>query len=373
MPVWIPMFALPNIEVETPIEVDGMALATISDQRVQGLANQHPTFSNYLVSFRSEFNHRINPSVIIRRDDTPELYRTVDALAGFRDAIALSVLPYAWADFLRYGHSPEIGYSDSFSIYPWMLDKNYEYVVMRSIGQVGLDEAHELKPQSIPGVTPRKLVRRNMDRPMLAALLKRWPVRYGTADPTWEDRALFRSLNMANAAARLPANAEGTEYDIGRCIGLWVSAFEILVHSGDSSLKFVYKNFNKAEWHLSKCKEPIYEAEGYKPGQAKRNLACWIYGKIHKARNDFLHGNAVADNTLLIPDSGRFLLHYAPVLYRMALTARLGLKWTEESPTDPTEKRAYDERYFDFRYFQGDMEAALATAIVPHTPEHERP
>ena len=50
-----------------------------------------------------------------------------------------------------------MGYSDSFTIYPWMLDKNYEFVVMRSIGQWGLDEAKKLNPQSVPGVTPRKL------------------------------------------------------------------------------------------------------------------------------------------------------------------------------------------------------------------------
>jgi hypothetical protein len=357
------MFALPNIEVEEPIELDGMALATIADPRIQELATQHPRFSKYLDSFRSEFNYRINPSIIIRRDDTPDLYRTVDALAGFRDAIALSILPYVWADFLRYGHPPELGYSDSFSIYPWMLDKNYQYVVMRSQAQWGLDEVKKLKPQSIPGVTPRRLIRRNIDRPMLAALLKRWPIRYSTAEPAWEDRALFRSLNMANAAARLPANAEGTEYDIGRCISLWVSAFEILVHDGYSDASYVYKNFDETDWNLTECRKTIYEVEGHKPGQTKRNLACWIYGKLNKSRNDFLHGNAIADKALSIPESGRYLPHYAPVLYRMALTARLGLKWTEEVP-DPANRQHY-ERYFDFRYFQGEMEAALATALVP--------
>jgi hypothetical protein len=366
MPTWIPMFALPNIKVEETIEVDGMAMATIADQRLGELAALHPSFAYYLDTFCTEFGRQTCPSIIIRRDDTTELYRSVDALAGFRDAIALSVLPYVWSDFLRYGHAPEIGYSDSFSIYPWMLDKNYEFVVMRSVGQIALEEAHELKPQCVPGVTPRILTKRNIDRPLLTALLKRWPERYSTTNPIWEDRALFRSLNMANAAARLPANAEGTEYDIGRCISLWVSAFEILVHDGDSGVQFVYDNFEKADWHLSKCKETIYEPHGYKVGQDKRNLACWVYGKIHKARIDFLHGNPITDTTLLIPESGRFLLHYAPILYRMALTARLDLKWTEIPPDDPAKKRDYEERWFDFRYFQGNMEAALATALIPY-------
>lgn len=65
----------------------------------------------------------------------------------------------------------------------------------------------------------------------------------------------------------------------------------------------------------------------------------------------------------MIPESGRFLLHYAPILYRMALTARLDLKWTEEVPDHKNRKDF--ERYFDFRHFQGEMEAALATAITP--------
>jgi hypothetical protein len=363
------MFALPNVEVEESIDVDGMALATLADERIQALAHQHKSFAHYLESFRTEFGNRLNPSIIIRRDDTPELYRRVDALAGFRDAIALSVLGYAWACFLKYGHSLEIGYSDSFTFYPWMLDKDYEFVVMRSIGQLGLDEVKKLKPQSVPGVMPRKLLRRGIDRPMLAALLKRWPETYSTDTPGSENRAIFRSLNMANAAARLPANAEGTDYDIGRCISLWVSAFEILINvDDDSGLTDVYKNFGKNEWHLTKCKEEIYESEGHKPGKALRNLPCWIYGKIHKARNDFVHGNMVSTETLLIPGSERFLLPYAPVLYRMALTARLDLKWTEPVP-DHTDKEAF-ERYFDFRHFQGEMETALATALVKTVAPH---
>jgi hypothetical protein len=108
MPTWIPMFALPNIAVEEPIEIDGMALAATSDIRIRELAQKHENFANYLESFQTEFSHHLQPSIIIRRADTPELYRSVDALAGFRDAIALSVIPYSWSQFLRYGHTLEV-------------------------------------------------------------------------------------------------------------------------------------------------------------------------------------------------------------------------------------------------------------------------
>jgi hypothetical protein len=366
MAAWIPMFALPNISLEEAIEVDGVALASMADNRIQELVNKHESFATYLDSFRSEFGLHLQPSIIIRRDDTTELYRSVEALSGFRDAIALSVVPYAWATYLRFGNLPDITYSDWFAIYPWMLDKNYEYVVMNSMATgLGLDEVKELRPQSTPGIVPRPLIRRFIDRPLLAALLERWQHRYQTKTPTWEDTALFRSLNMANAASKIPASADGTNYDIGRTAGLWVSAFEVLVHNGkDKSGRFkVYENFDKALWNLTKCKEKKYEAHGHQEGQPLRNLACWIYGKVHSARNDFLHGNPVTVDTLLISESGRYLLHYAPVLYRMALTGILDLKWDEEPPTAEEGLDIYESKKFDFVYFQGDMEAALATAL----------
>jgi hypothetical protein len=364
------MFALPNIALEEAIEIDGVALASISDMRIRELANEHENFASYLESFRSEFGYRLSPSVIIRRDDTRELYRSVEALSGFRDAIALSVVPYAWATYLRFGNLPDITYSDWFSIYPWMLDKNYQYVVMNSMGTgLGLNEVKELRPQSTPGIVHRPLVRRDVDRPLLAALLRRWQQRYQTLTPTWEDTALFRSLNMANAASKIPASADGTNYDVGRSVGLWVSAFEVLVHNGKdkSGLFKVYENFNKPQWNLTKCKEKKYEPYGHQEGQSHRNLACWIYGKIHKARNHFFHGNPVTVDTLLMPESRRFLLQYAPVLYRMALTGVLNLKWDEKPPDAQEELNNYESRKFDFAYFQGDMEAALATALAAKT------
>jgi hypothetical protein len=138
-----------------------------------------------------------------------------------------------------------------------------------------------------------------------------------------------------------------------------VSAFEILVNDGYSDASYVYDNFDEAQWNLTKCNEAIYEVNSGKP---KCNLACWIYSKLNKSRNDFLHGNVITENALTIPESGRYLPHYTPVLYRMALTARLGLKWAGDVP-DHTNRDEF-ERYFDFRHFQGDMEAALATALV---------
>ena len=73
-----------------------------------------------------------------------------------------------------------------------------------------------------------------LDEPLLQTLIERWEIRFGTKDPDWPDRALFRSLNMAYHAAHTPFDAARTPYDAGLLVGLWVSAYEILVHGGPS-------------------------------------------------------------------------------------------------------------------------------------------
>jgi hypothetical protein len=47
----------------------------------------------------------------------------------------------------------------------------------------------------------------------------------------------------------------------------------------------------------------------------------------------------------------------------MALSGFLNLKWDEPEPTLQDELAAHQSRKFDFRYFQGEMEAALATVL----------
>jgi hypothetical protein len=55
-------------------------------------------------------------------------------------------------------------------------------------------------------------------------LLNRWVVRFSDEPVEWKDKALFRSLNMANEAGRIPSLSAGMFYDAGRQVALWVSA-----------------------------------------------------------------------------------------------------------------------------------------------------
>jgi hypothetical protein len=154
-------------------------------------------------------------------------------------------------------------------------------------------------------------------------------------------------------------------YDSGRSLALWTSAFEILAHPGEgqSGHLQVYDLLEKAKWQLTACSEARHPAMAPPPQRRPRILACAIYSRIHSARNDYLHGNRVSDVQLKEEPSGRFLPDYAAVLYRMALTAFLGLQFEERAP-DRKNTQAfadYEGRKFNYMKYQSDVEAAIAT------------
>ena len=203
--------------------------------------------------------------------------------------------------------------------------------------------------------------------PLLAELLKRWHRRYVGRNPQWSDRALFRSLNMANQASQIPAGSDATYHDIGRSIALWVSAFEILAHPGRgwSGLRPVYDLLEKVTWEFSRSRHRRYKAyEGGKKNRRRRSLACWMYGEIYSARNDFLHGNPVSQKRLIVKSSNRSLFQYAAPLYRLALTGFLPLAWCKPIPPlgDETELGKYVDEQRHFTAYQKTIEKALHTA-----------
>ena len=112
MDEWIPMFTLPNVSIEEAIEIDGVALVSLHDRRLPDLTISHKRFATHLNGFTTEFGQPISPSVILVRSDKFELYRPAEAMAGFRDAIGMSVIPYSWAYVLRFENNHDIKYAN---------------------------------------------------------------------------------------------------------------------------------------------------------------------------------------------------------------------------------------------------------------------
>lgn len=86
------MFALANIEVRQPIEVDGLALASMHDVRVRELTGAHPNFREFLSRFTTEFGQPIVPSIFICRDDAPTHVEGLIVLCGpFRWPLGVAI------------------------------------------------------------------------------------------------------------------------------------------------------------------------------------------------------------------------------------------------------------------------------------------
>jgi hypothetical protein len=328
---------------------------------------QHKNFGLYLRRFRTEFGRKINPSIIMVRDDAPLLYRRVDALSSFRNVLAISAIVHTWARIFEFGRGQDgTQYANTFAFYPWMLDKDYNGVSTRSMAMLGYEtDVKLMQAQSTAAIATTWLVPQMLDKALLDALLVRWERRYSGRSPAWKDRALFRSLNMATAAAMLPAHGEITDFDIGRHAALWVSAFEILAHPkhADSGFKQVYALLEKAKWNNSRCSATGYQAYFGRNTRSDRTLPCWIYGELNHARNDYLHGNPVRNTRLTTKRSKRGLFFYATPLYRMALTAFLDLRWKEKQPPkrDLMARIQYEDRKFDFQRYQRGTETALTS------------
>ena len=192
----------------------------------------------------------------------------------------------------------------------------------------------------------------------------RWKRRFEAEVPEWSDIALFRSLDMANAAAKIPAGRDMTEYSSGRVVANWISAFEILNHPGDEGsvgLYDVYRQLEGVHWTNRDCMAPIHPSHQGRQTPQNRILACWLYGELYKARNAFAHGNPVDANRLRL-ESGRYLHYFAAPLYRLALTAFLNLQWARP-PSDEIDT-AFPEAV-DLWDPQRDMERALTTYNKP--------
>lgn len=167
-PLWAPMFSLPNVHVKFPIDVDGFALVAPDDFRIKAIKKQQPRLGSFLKRFKTEFGDPVQPSTIIWRNDKPDNYRTISAVSGFRDLISMSVIPLSWANVHQFGHVQGPMYSDTFAVYPWMVDNKGEGLVTQTPSLLGYHEVRRLRGQTMPALATHELDRRDVDILLMA-------------------------------------------------------------------------------------------------------------------------------------------------------------------------------------------------------------
>ena len=359
---WTPVAILPNISARKPLDGEVIALVPRSDPRIEALSAAHPKLASLLSRFTDAFQVALDPVVLIVRDDViPQL--TVDALASFRDLVVVSVVPYCRALATMNGNPHHIFYSDWFALYPWMLGTDNDHLVARTAAMTALHVVDEFHGQSSPEIPPMQL--HELDKPLFEVLVKRWKRRYLAKRPRWSDHALFRSLNMANQAAQVPANREPVLYDLGRIVALWVSAFEILAHPkrGVSGLPSVYPLLEKVNYQdrrVARCSYLAFVGRKNIP-RPRRCRPCWLYGRLYQARCAFLHGGPIRISLLIPKNSKEGLFWLAPLLYRLALTGFLDLSLNRPMPpfSRPAKLGMHIAEDMKFTKYQQMIERAL--------------
>jgi len=387
---WLPIAVLPNIELGRypeslqPISIEArhIALVHVWDDRVQKLMDGHAAFADFLSRFTDQFGVELSPTLLLVQAKAPRRVLSIDAIASFRDSIAITALTHARTQAATDARVVRGAvFTNSFWMHPWMITKDFEYLGTNTMAILGLHEVKAFHGQSSAETPHQTLTLHDFDEPLLYALLERWEHRFTRRQAIkTEDRALFRSLNMANQAAQMPAAMDATLYDVGRSLALWVSAFEILVHprAGRSNVSAVYKLLTDAPWLSRDCRARRYlpywppPRRNNKPRQDRRAIACWLYGQIHRARCDFLHGEPVNPSSLLVTGSGRRLFSYPALLYRAALAAHLDLRWSKPLPStnDPSALEAFHREEFDFTTPQRLVERALLMARTKHSDDN---
>lgn len=376
MTTWTEIAVLPNLKIEDAIDSRFIALVPRHDGRVIEIEKTHPKFRRFISGFTDAFGVKISPTVMLRHRDAPQRIWTMEAAASFRDLISLSVVPLNRALEIIYPRRHRLTWSNAFWIYPWMIDKNDEYLISSTPAQLALHLPEEFHGQSTPELPQMTLRGHDVDMSLLLELTRRWERRYTAPHPKWEDRALFRSLNMAHQAAALPAGADATLHDFGRLVALWVSAFEILVHpkTSQANMRIVCDLLDKVRWQAKGAGNRRYKALRQKTDIAMRYpMAIWIYTKLYRARNDFIHGNPISAKQMLLPKSKLPITRFAAPSYRLALTSFLQLAWHQAMPKAerPEELGKFISDRMSFYHGQQIAERALLAANLPQKDDED--
>jgi hypothetical protein len=337
---WQFLYLLPHIDLTEPIENGRLAAVPCDDKRLAQIRSRELATDSLVSRFTNKFGGEHRPSCILTAA-APAPILDFYAVTAFRNCIEVSVTSPSWVQAVLGGNVPHVLWSDHFDLYPFSPSKDGRELIGRSLA---LGTALQTKPcefqgQPAPHMPSNDHVFYSLDEPLFARLMQEWNRRFVKGVRNRNVERLFRSLETAYVANRIPAVGSGhpTIHDIGVSIALWVSAFEILSHPGKGGVNRgeVFALLGKIKWHSSEIGRRRFVIRSQKrklknnpTQQAQRiNLCQKLYGELYRARNDFLHGNRVRPSNLFARGGiGELtLLHCAPVVYRVALAAYLDI------------------------------------------------
>jgi len=319
-------YLLPHVGFSEPIENGPVALVSHNDPRLLGLAQASFGVNQLLTRFTDQFGEEIQPSALLFASDRPA---TVDyyAVTSFRNCVAISSIIDGWVRELTGGNAGYHLWSDYFDFYPFTVDAGDD-LAARSVASREINRPDDFRGQKTAYLPTLRARACGVDEEILSRLWSRWDRFFANAVQERATRVLFRSLEVAYQAMRVPASGSRapTIHEIGVGVSLWVSAFEILAHPwrANANLGTVLDLLERAEWLNRDLASRRYRVR-YRNRPRQVNYVQHLYAGLYSARCDYLHGNPVTPRSLF-PDhrgEGPTLLHIAPLIYRAALDGHL--------------------------------------------------
>lgn len=156
-------------------------------------------------------------------------------------------------------------------------------------------------------------------------------------------KAVFRSLELAYAALATPVKNQGSLYDSGVNLSLWVSALEVLAHphataeEGDVNQVRVLDLLSSYGWLRDRMRT---RSQTITLGGQPRlvNLVELACHRLYRLRHHFMHGDTVASSDLWpFGEQVASLIQIAPTLYRLTLRAFLGGRHPRYNGVEPVD------------------------------------
>ena len=327
---WEFAYLLPHAALEKPVENGHLALVPPSDGRLLALSNKHKTVRKLTSKFKDQFGRKVEPSALLIRADAPKSAYDFYAVVSFRNIVAISSIIDAWGFQLAGGSAGYPLWSDYFDFYPFSPMKDYEDLAAQSPASWEVNKPDKLSGQRAPHLPSNSRLSFGVDKAVLQACLGQWEKRFIKREQAWNTTKLFRSLEVAAQASRMPAVGTRTPtiHDAGIAVSLWVSAFEILCHPrrGEANLDRVVRLLEDVDYREPKLKAKWYVHKSRSGNVLGRiNYVQKLYTELYRARCDFFHGNPVTSGNLFLSRdrNSPILLHCAPLVYRAALSVIL--------------------------------------------------
>lgn len=326
--MWSIFFVLPNVIIHESAGNEYISIVPCSDPRVGESISTNPFAKALIENFEDQFGRRIYPSALIVKDDAPDYLKNIDALTGFRNALAISTIIKGHEHSLTSRFVAYPLYSDFFDFYPVTGSRQNDGFIKSTPSVLGFDDEHQdFRGQISPSLGGPEDLTDTVEDQLFKLLQKAWERRFiRQRREEWSTRTLFRSLEMAYQAASMPFKNHSTIYDYGSSASLWLSALEILSHprTDNANLLTALSLLGSYDWIDKAIARKAYKVT-YRKKDHKVNLVQRLYKELYDTRNDFLHGNPVKRNRLYPSKNTKVqpITRFAPVIYKVALLAFL--------------------------------------------------